>query len=339
MPNYLFATVSEPNRAVVFAVDPASGKLTQKHEAPLEGRPYTACFDPSRKTLYATYTLDGQNCVACFSINPRDAGLTRIGTLKLDEAPCYLSVDNTERFLLSAYYSAGMVAVHERNADGTIAETPLQTVPTEQYAHYIRTDATNRFVLVPHVESTNKIYQFLFDERTGKLTPNEPPFVAAGPGQGPRHLAYHPSLNIVYADNEQQCSVTVYRFDPTNGTVEALQTVSTLPPDSADDSYSNAQIHIHPDGRAIYAANRGHDTLAMFSIDPTTGLITSLGQISRPGTPRPFGIDPEGGFLYCGGDSATTITAFQIATNGALEERESYEIGQSTGWILTTKLR
>ncbi|MAE61507.1 MAG: hypothetical protein CMJ49_09150 [Planctomycetaceae bacterium] len=338
MSNYLFATVAQPNRAVVFAVDPYSGKLTQAHELPLEGTPYGACFDPSRKTFYAGYAADGQHCLAIFSINPNNAAIARIGTLTLDEAPCYFSIDNTERFLLTAYYSAGMVTVHQRNPDGTIKREPHQIVATETFAHHIRTDPSNRFAFVPHVESTNKIYQFHFDEKSGKLIPNAVPTLDAGPGQGPRHLVYHPSLDIVYADNEQECSVTVYKFDSSNGILDPLQTVSTLGPLENDESFSNAQIHIHPDGRSVYAANRGPDSLAMFSIDPASGLITSLGQIPKEGTPRPFGIDPGGNFLYCGGDNTTTITAYHIDAQGALEQRESYEIGQSTGWILPLKL-
>ena len=337
MSHFVYATVREPNRAVVFAMDPASGKLTQKHEAPLEGDPYCACFDPSRKTFYATYSMGGDQYVACFAIDQKTGGINRIGTLTLDESPCYLSVDNTERYLFTAYYSAGMVTVHERNADGTVKPTPVDKHMTEMYTHFIRTDASNKYVFVPHVESTNKIYQFLFDESTGKLAPNDIPTIDAGPGQGPRHLGYHPTLDIIYADNEQECSVTVYKFNKSNGTLEALQTVSTLPDEGYEGTKSNSQLHIHPDGRSVYAANRGPDSIAMFSIDPKTGLITSLGQHPKAGTPRPFGIDPDGDYLFAGGDDSPTITAYRIDAKGALAELESYEIGKSTGWLLTAK--
>ena len=125
-----------------------------------------------------------------------------------------------------------------------------------------------------------------------KLSPNPAvPILACGSGEGPRHLAFHPNLDVVYADNEQGSSVTVYRFDTSQGTLQAVQTVSTLPEGDfrrPRKTNSNAQLHIHPSGKSIYASNRGHDSIAMFAIDPDTGLIRSLGAAARRGHPSPL---------------------------------------------------
>ena len=338
MSHYVYVLARERNRVLVFSMAPDSGRLTLRSEAGLDGSPYTGCFSPAQDTLYVTITIDRQPFVSCFSVAQQTGGLTPIGTLPMEADPCYLSVDNTGRFLFAAYYLAGMVTVHARNADGTINETVVGQYKTEKYAHFIKTDATNRYAFVPHVESANAIYQFLFDQDTGKLTPNAVPKVDAGPGQGPRHLGFHPTLDVVYADNEQECSVTVYGFDKSKGTVTALQTVSTLPDEGYDGDKSNAQLHLHPQSRAVYASNRGPDSIAMFAIDPDTGLITSLGQQPGVKIPRAFGIDPDGDYMYAGGDASPLLVTYRIDHRGALHALDdTYEVGTSTGWVLPVK--
>jgi 6-phosphogluconolactonase len=338
MSHYVYAPVKGDNRVLVFSLDPSSGKLSLSQEDAIEGVPYVSGFSPKQDTFYvSTRTPDG-SLIHCYSVNQGTGGLTSLGDpLSLDVEPAYLSIDNTGRFLLMAYYSAGIVTVHSRNEDGTIDGNTVQRIETEKYAHYIKTDATNRYAFVPHVESANSIYQFLFDETTGRLTPNKTPKVAGGPGQGPRHLGFHPTLDMVYADNEQECSVTVYRFDKTEGTLQPVQSVSTLPEEEFEGAKSNAQLHMHPDGRSVYASNRGPDSIAMFRIDPATGLIESLGQQSVPGIPRPFGIDPDGDFLFAGGDASSVIVVHRIDEVGRLTPLESYEIGEATGWIVPAK--
>jgi 6-phosphogluconolactonase len=337
MAHYVYAPVAGENRVLVFAMDPASGKLTLKHQSELEAAPHASCFDPELTRLYVSTGMSKSPCVTCFAIEKRTGGLTQIGKLRPEGGPCYLSFDHTGRFLLMAYYSDGMVTVHGRNDDGTIQETAIDRHETQLCAHHIKTDPTNRYAFVPHVAGTNAIYQFLFDEKSGKLTPNAVPKIDAGPGQGPRHLEYHPTLDIAYTDNEQECSVTVYSFDRARGTLAPLQTVSTLPEQGAADPKSNAQLHIHPGGRSIYASNRGPDSIAMFAIDPATGLITSLGQQPSEAIPRPFGIDPDGDFLFAGGDGSPNLTAYRIDGRGVLEPLESYKVGTSTGWVLPVK--
>lgn len=337
MSTFVYAPVTGENRVLVFAMDQASGKLTMKHETPLDGKPSASCFDAAQRTLYVSIRMKDTRSVVCFAVDQTTGALTQIGELVPEADPCYMSIDNTERFLLMAYYSAGMVTVHARNEDGTIKKAIVDQHETQKYAHYIKTDATNRYAFVPHVESANVIYQFLFDQNTGKLTPNAVPKLEAGPGQGPRHLGFHPNLDIIYADNEQECSVTVYGFDTSNGTLRALQTVSTLPDGGYEGEKSNAQLHLHPQGTSVYASNRGPDSIAMFAIDPGTGLIKSLGQQPCAGIPRPFGIEPDGRFLFAGGDASRNITAFRIDDRGALEQLNSYEVGEATGWILPVK--
>ena len=141
------------------------------------------------------------------------------------------------------------------------------------------------------------------------------PFAASTPGRG-------------------RARVTVYQLDAGNGTLSAGQTLSTLPDGGFDGRKSNAQLHIHPDGRALYASSRGPDSIAMFAIDAGDGAITSLGQQPAQESPRSFGIDPDGDFLISGADRSSVVTTFRIDARGALEPVDECDSGGWCAWIL-----
>ncbi len=338
MGHYVYIPTGDEARLQIHELDPGSGRLRLATEIELRGVGYASCTDPDRKYLYVTTRDEADIAVATYGIDPGSGDLTLIGEVDLaGHHPCYLSTDRTGRFLLAAYYSDGLVTVHPVGTDGAAHGPPADRRETERYAHWVATDPSNRYAFVPHVAAANSIYQFRFDETTGKLTPNAVPKIAAGPGQGPRNMAFHPKLDVVYADNEQECSVTVYHLDRSNGTLKAGQTVSTLPEEGFEGEKSNAQLHLHPDGRAVYASNRGPDSIAMFSIDPESGAITSLGQQPAQKIPRSFGIDGDGDFLISGADQSTILTSFRIGAGGALELVEECDIGATCAWVLPVK--
>lgn len=338
MAHYVYVPISGAARIQVHELDPGSGKLSLVNEVELPSPGSAMCTDPARRNLYIGLRKKSGPVVATCRIDSDSGNLTPIAEVDLDgDQPCYLSTDRTGRFLLAAYYSAGLVTVHPIGDDGIAHGPPTERRQTEKCSHWVATDRSNRYAFVPHVAATNSIYQFIFDQTTGKLTPNAIPKIDAGPGQGPRHMAFHPELDVVYADNEQECSVTVYRFDTSKGTLKAVQTVSTLPEEGFDGEKSNAQLHIHPHGRAVYASNRGPDSIAMFAIDPTSGAITSLGQQPCQKMPRSFAIDPDGDYLISGADQSHILTSFRIDRRGALERVEEYDIGGSSAWVLVVK--
>ena len=339
MGHYVYVPIGGENSIQIHQLDATSGALTLKNELELPYPGRALCTDPGRNYVYVALHDETNTAVVTCKIDPGNGGLTRIAEVDLEgHKSCYLSTDRSGRFLLSAYYSDGLVTVHPIGDDGAAHGPPADRRETERYSHWVATDRTNRYAFVPHVQSANAIYQFLFDEVSGKLTPNAVPTVSAGPGQGPRHLAFHPELDVVYADNEQECSVTVYHLDSSVGTLRAVQTVSTLPDEGFDGEKSNAQLHIHPDGRAVYASNRGPDSIAMFAIDPDSGSITSLGQQPAQKTPRSFCIDPDGDFLISGADGSDILTSFRIDDRGALELVAEYDIGGSCAWLLPVKV-
>jgi 6-phosphogluconolactonase len=256
----------------------------------------------------------------------------------LDSDPCYLEIDRTGRYLFSAYYRAGRVTIHPIAEDGTLGAKPIQVLPTAERAHCVLVDRSNRYVFVPHTAGPNLIFQFRLDEDTGMLTPNTLPVLVPDAGVGPRHLCFHPSLDVVYSSNEQGCSATAYTFSTSAGTLTPFQTLSTLP-EGYDGDNTCAQIHIHPTGRFLYVSNRGHDSIAMFAIDEATGRLTSLGQQPTEKTPRTFNLDPRGQYLYAAGQGTGRLAAYRVeAQTGSLEPLGTYAVGNNPMWVLPLQL-
>jgi len=337
MGHYIYIPTAGTSEMQVHRLDSATGKLALEHTVGLRAAGSALCTDPQRRFLYVTTRAAEDIAVSTYRIAP-DGGLSRIGEVDFEGCqPCYLSTDRRGGYLLAAYYSDGLVTAHPIGADGAAHGPPTARVETERCAHWIATDPSNRYAFVPHVAQANAIYQFLFDQDSGTLRPNAVPKIAAGPGQGPRHLAFHPALDVVYADNEQECSVTVYDLDRASGTLRPRQTLSTLPAAGFEGEKSNAQLHLHPDGRAVYASNRGPDSIAVFGVDPQGGGIVSLGQQPAQPVPRAFGIDAGGDFLVSGADGSSVLTVFGIDAGGALEPVAEYDIGAPCAWVLPVK--
>jgi 6-phosphogluconolactonase len=306
-----------------------------QEDVPLAGGPSPLAVDPTQRYLYVGLRASHQ--LATLSIDPKTGGLSPLGAIPLESDPCYISVDRTGRYLLSAYYGAGLVAVHPIGEDGVVRAPPVMWRATMPKAHSILTDRSNRYAYLPHVGESNCILQYLFDADSGRLTPNAVPAVVPAAGQGPRHYCYHPTLDTVYFDNEQGSSVTAYRLDPETGTLTPLQTLSTLP-DDYEGQNTCAQIHITPSGRYLYAANRGHDSIACFSVDAATGRLAPLGQQPSEPVPRTFGIDPQGRFLYAAGQGSGHLAAYRIASHGTLQPLATYPLGKRPMWVLVLEL-
>ena len=153
---------------------------------------------------------------------------------------------------------------------------------------------------------------YRFDPASGTLEPNDPPFAEVKPGGGPRHFAFRPDARFAYTNNEMTSTVTAFAYDPVAGSLEEIETVGTLPADYSGGN-STAEVLVHPSGRFLYVSNRGHDSIAVFSIDPETGKLSAAGHFSSGGqTPRNFAIDPTGQFLLAANQKTHNVTVFRI---------------------------
>jgi len=193
---------------------------------------------------------------------------------------------------------------------------------------------------VPHIANRgpNAIYQFRFDQDTGHLTPNSPPMVEPKEYLGPRHFCFHPSQDYLYCTDEQGCSVTGYRFDKSAGTLEAFQTISTLPEGYAERN-SCSQIQITPSGKFLYAPNRGHNSIAGFAVDGSNGRLTAVGRVATEAVPRAFSLDPDGKFIFSAGLETGRLASYIVnQDSGELTPSDIYDVGNNPMWVLTVKL-
>jgi len=232
-----------------------------------------------------------------------------------------LAVDPTNRFIVVGNYSSGTVTVLPINPDGSLGALrdlvtptgtpgPHRTEQASAHPHDVSFDRAGRFVVVPD-KGLDKVFVYRLDAASGKLAAATPPSVSTRPGAGPRHVDFHPSKPHAYVINELDSTVTTYGLGAT-GELKPVQVVTTLPPSFAGNN-TTSEIVVHPSGRFVYGSNRGHDSIAILSVDELTGALTAVGWEPTQGkTPRFFAIDSTGVFLYAANMDSDTIVFFSV---------------------------
>jgi 6-phosphogluconolactonase len=325
-------TYTEKDSKGIYAYrfDAASTKLTPLGLAAETTNPSFLAIDPSGRFLYAVnevqnYKGASSGAVSSFGIDQQNAKLSPLNEVPSRGAdPCYITFDKTGKFALIANYTGGSVAVFPVRPNGDIGESSAfvqhtgSSINKERqagpHAHWIETTPDNRFAIAVDL-GLDKLLVYRFDATKGSLTPNDPPYASLDPGAGPRHLAFHPNGKLAYVVNELQSTITAFTYDPSRGTLQKLNTVSTLPKNFTGVN-DTAEIHVHPSGKFLYASNRGHDSIALFSIDSRTGALTLVDHFPTQGkTPRDFDIDPTGKFLFVANQGTNNIVVFRIDLN------------------------
>ena len=342
MAYYMYISLQEEDRIAIYTMTPKTGKLKHQGDVELKGRPAPIAMAPEHKYLFAGQRKVEYYGMASFSIDRKTGGLTPIGSIPLNGDPVHISTDKTGKFLLSAYYYQKTAAVHKIGDDGSLTDPPVVWRETDIGAHYIQTDPANKYAFVPHIArgsltGANAIFQFRFDEDKGTLTPLSPTRANNREEEGPRHICFHPDKNIVYSSNEQGNSVTVYVYDADKGNLHPVQTVSTLP-SGYNGPNSCSQIQITPNGRFLYAPNRGHNSIACFTVNPDNGYLSPIGQTATEAVPRAFSIDPQGSFVYAAGLETGRLASYRIdQDDGSLNAGDVYDVGKGPMWVLITE--
>lgn len=331
---HIYIPLTQERKFLVFRMDGVSGRLSLTQDIDLPAQPWQLCASPDGGRLYQQVRDSGYSGIMSFRTDRVTGHATQIGEVELEADACYVSTDRTGRFLLAAYLFPGMVTVHSIDENGAVRGPAVERRETALYAHCIATDRSNRFVFVPHVTPTDAIYRFQFDQTTGRLTPCATPSIETPRGHGPRHIAFHPTLDILYANAEQASRADVYRIDPARGTLEPIQSLPTFPEDSFNGKNSTGTIRVHPSGFAVYVSNRGHDSIASFAADPRTGLLSPSGHEPTGPCPRTLGIDPDGRFLFAGSDDTGRVSTYRIEQATRLDPQETYDLGMWPSWIL-----
>lgn len=309
-------------------LDPSTGTLgTLEVAAELENPSFLALSHDDR-FLYAvseTGTPDSSGRatggVAAYRVR-EGGGLTAINRVPSGGAdPCHITVSHSGRTVAVANYTGGSTATFRvRDDGGLVAATLDQHVGhgpnTERqekaHAHSVDFSADDRLLLSCDL-GADRIYIYRHDPRTSTIAPHSPAFVAVEPGSGPRHLAIHPTRRYAYVITELANTIGTFAWNEQAGTLVQRQRISTLPPDYATPPSFTAEIVAHPSGRFVYGTNRGHDTIAHFSVDARDGRLTRLGETPSGGSfPRGCAVDPSGRWLFAANQNSGTVVGFAI---------------------------
>ena len=278
-----------------------------------------------------------------YAIDRASGALKPVGSGPLHESFPYITHDRSGRYLLGASYGAHLISVNPVKPDGTVG-APSQVIPTARNAHAIITDRSNRFVFVPHL-GTDQVFQFTFDEKSGRLAANTPPVVQLKQGTGPRHLVASPDNKFVFLLNELTATVSTLALE--NGLLKETSSASALPPESklnagmprpqpgrdvSNDIWAS-DIHLTPNGRFLYAAERTSSSIGAFSVEPSSGKLTYLGSTPTEKQPRGFRIDPAGRFMVVSGEKSETLSSYAIEADGRLRALGRVPTGKGSNWV------
>jgi 6-phosphogluconolactonase len=320
-----YAKPSEPG-IHIFKLDLHTGAFTPVGSSTGVSNPSFVAVHPSRKFLYAVaetgdFGAKNTGAVAAFSIRSDNGTLQLLNQVSSEgQSPCYVTVDKEGKNALVANYSSGSIACVPIREDGTLksASAAIQhsgsgSNPQRQagpHAHSINLDQANHFAFAADL-GLDKILIYKYDPAAGNLVSADEPFVSVPPGSGPRHFAFHPSGRFAYACGEMTSTVIAFSYDPAKGMLKELQVLSTLPEPVKGNS--TAEVQVHPTGKFVYVSNRGHDSIAIFTVDPASGLLTAAGHVSTGGkTPRNFGIEPTGKYLIAANQGSDSLIVFRI---------------------------
>ena len=323
-----------PSRGIYhLTLDEETGKLSDSRLAAEADEPGFLVLAEDGGALYSAADVDGESSVVAYSVGRREhpPRLRPLGAQPTgDGGACHVALDRTERVLLSAQYGGGSIASYPIDDDGSIGprvtllehDDPSGVVPSRQatcHPHWVGVSSDNRFVLVPDL-GADRVYVHTLDATTGKLA--EYGSVKTIPGGGPRHFKFHPTLSVGYAVNELMVSVSVFGWDGDRGKLKLRQTMPTLTDAQKDAERFNSgsEIRVHPSGRFVYAANRGHDSITAFGVDEKTGGLSFVeNEPIRGSWPRNFNLSPSGRWLLAAGRDSHSLAVFEIdEQSGAL---------------------
>ena len=327
---YIGTYTGETSKGIyAFRFDDGSGELTPLGLVAETPSPSFLTASADGRFVFAVNELQSfggaaTGSVTSFSVDPATAKLTEINAQPTQGAgPCHLVLDRTGRYLVVANYGGGNFALLPVGADGRLQ--PATSVVTGQAAepstakplgHSVGFDEGNKFLITAD-KGLNRMLVFRFNAATGALTPNQPASVALPPGSGPRHYAFHPNGEWLFTISEQAATITTFAWDPKSGSLTATGSVPTRP--SGVTTGSTAEIAVHPNGRFVYGSNRGHDSIAVFSVGAHGALTLVEHELTRGQTPRNFALDPTGRWLIAANQRSGTLAVFSIdQTTGAL---------------------
>ena len=304
----------------VYRIDPRTGAWTHVQHVGDLVNPSFLVMAADQRHLYSVH--GDETYATAFSVDRETGFLQSLNRAETGgRNGVHQAIDSAGRFMVVANYGAGNVAVLPIRPGGALADAvqvvalpgqpgPHRIEQAASHPHHVVFDPAGRSVIVPD-KGLDRVFIFRFDAGTGKLTPTGQGAAVARAGSGPRHAAFHPRLPIAWVVNELASTVTTYSWDAERGSLRPLQILPTVPPDYTGESTA-AEIAVSASGRFVYCSNRGHDSIAAFTSDPQTGLLTSAGWTPSQGrTPRYIGFDPSHTFLCATNEQSDTVVTYR----------------------------
>jgi 6-phosphogluconolactonase len=323
----------------VYEMEPESGRLELLATAGGIPSPTYLAVSPDLHYLYAPSNVGRDAVVAAYAFDAATGALSLLNTQPAQgTVPCYVTLDATGKWVLTANYGDGSAAVYPVEADGRLGEAACvvrhqgsSANPRRQegpHAHSITVDAANRFVFVADL-GIDRVMIYGFNATTGALTPAAVPYVEVHAGAGPRHFVFHPSQRFAYLINELDSTLIAFAYDAETGRLDPLQTVPGLPEGYEGTSWA-ADLHLGSGGRFLYGSNRGHDSIVVYSIDPAEGSLCFVGHVPSGGRiPRGFALSPDGRFLICANQDTDNLVTFTLDAHTGLPRATGLEVAVS----------
>lgn len=273
--------------------------------------------------LYAVIKEDADHGGVVSFKQSEDSLYTKVDTVTEEGAPpCYVALDEKRHFLYTANYHKGEVSVYKTDEQGTLTLTDTvahsgKSVHENQkspHAHYFDLTPDENYLIACDL-GTDEVLTYEVNEE-GKLS--EVDRISVAPGTGPRHIVFNPNGKYAYLFGELSSDVLALSYDQTSGTLSQIQTISSIPEDHTEFN-GGAAIRISPDGKYVYASNRGHDSIVIYSVQEN-GTLELVDYVPTEGeTPRDFNLDPSGEFVVVGHQDTDNLTLFERdATTGKL---------------------
>lgn len=322
-----FGTYTEGSSQGIYRAtfDPTNGRLSAPALAAVAVNPSFLAWHPGRQVLYAVSETNSGS-VAAFAAAP-DGRLTKINEQRSGgSGPCFVSVTPSGSHVLVANYGGGSVASFPVRGDGgleaaaSVVRHSGSSVTERQqgpHAHSIIPAPGERLAVAADL-GIDRLLVYALNATTGRLTAHDPPSIASPPGSGPRHVVFHPAGDALYSTDELRSAISTYAWDAARGVLARRGTVSALP-EGYSGANTTAEVAVHPTGRYVYGSNRGHDSIAVFTVNADRTLTRTSVTLTGGQVPRHFAVDPSGGYLLVANQRSSTITVFRIdRTTGAL---------------------
>ncbi|MBL8861073.1 MAG: lactonase family protein [Planctomycetes bacterium] len=302
--------------------DGESGRLSAAELVAEAGSPGFLALHPALPVLYAVADLTGGPSVAAYRVGPGGA-LEALGASPIgDGGGVHVAVHPSGRFLLTAQYGRGSVALFPLDAEGRPGAAQLARHAGGSRVVAQRQDAPHphgcffapdgRFALVPDL-GLDGVVIYRIDAQAPSIERHG--FATSVAGGGPRHLRFTPDGRFIHLLNELALSVTSYAWDAESGSARRLATVATLTEaEKAGESFNSAaEIVVHPSGRFVYTSNRGHDSISVFAADPASGALERIQvQPIRGAFPRHIALSPDGAWLLAAGAHSDTVSVHRV---------------------------